>query len=301
MNALSPTVRAALIMTLCCAFIAASTFFAKVLGRGLDGEAMHPLQISWGRYVFALALLVPIALGTGMSRRDPPLKLYATRAAFGLSGVTAMFAAAAVIPLADATAISFLNPVFAMILAIPLLGERVGPVRWAAAVIALVGGALLIRPGFGALRPEALIALFAAFMMAGEIICAKFLARREGVIRMLVFTNIFACAYASLLVGWVWRWPSPAEWGVMAIVGATMMVAQALFMHTIRTADASFATPFFYATLIFAALYDGLWFGEYPDALSWAGALLIVGGAVVLALREGRAKRITSTAPGKGA
>jgi drug/metabolite transporter (DMT)-like permease len=70
-----------------------------------------------------------------LTRPDWPT--HTIRVLCGWSGVTLMFAAAAMIPLADATAISFLNPVFCMILAIPLLGERIGPWRWLAAAIAL--------------------------------------------------------------------------------------------------------------------------------------------------------------------
>ena len=281
-----------MMMTICCAFIALSTFFAKVLGRGVGESAgMAVFQISWGRYLFALLALLPFALWHRTSLAGAPLGLYGARAACGYGGVTCMFAAAAVIPLADATAISFLNPVFAMFLAILFLGEKVGPVRWGAAAIALTGGVLLIRPGFGALRPEALIALLAAGFMATEIIFAKLLARRETVLRLLIITNMIALSIATVAVLFVWRAPTLAEWGVMILVGVSMVIAQALFMATIRVTDASFATPFFYATLIFATAYDALWFREFPQALSIAGGVLIVGGAVVLAIRDGRRSR----------
>ncbi|MGB0854397.1 MAG: DMT family transporter [Pikeienuella sp.] len=289
MDRFSPQMRAALMMTLCCAFIALSTFFAKVLGRGIgDNEPMSAFQISWGRYLFALLALAPLAMWQRTSFRGAPLPLYAARATCGYGGVTGMFAAAAVMPLADATAISFLNPVFAMFLAIMFLGERVGPVRWVAAAIALSGGALLIRPGFGVIRPEALIALMAAGFMAAEIIFAKLLAQREAVLRLLIITNLIALCIATIAASFVWRAPTLEEWGVMALVGFAMVIAQAFFMNTIRVTDASFATPFFYGTLIFATIYDAAWFSEFPEPLSIAGGLLIVAGAVVLALRDGR-------------
>lgn len=281
-------VTAALMMVVCCAFIALSTFFAKVLGRGEIGAPMHPFEISFGRYVFALLMLILVAAVRGVRFSNAPLPLYIGRAMCGWGGVTCMFTAAAVIPLADATAISFLNPVFAMFLAIIFLKEVVGPVRWVAAAIALTGGVILIRPGGEAMRPEALIALLAACFMATEIIFAKLLARREPVLRLLLITNIIATILAACAAVWVWRAPSLMEWGVMAIVGLTMLVAQTLFMMTIQKTDASFATPFFYATLVFAALYDAVWFGEYPDSYSTIGAVLIVFGAVILAIREGR-------------
>ena len=136
MNGPSPILRAALMMTACCAFIAASTFLAKVLGRGAEGAPMHAMQIGFGRYLFALAALAPFAAYHRLAFRGAPWRLYLGRAACGYTGVTLMFAAAALMPLADATAISFLNPVFAMILAVFVLKETVGPIRWTAAAVA---------------------------------------------------------------------------------------------------------------------------------------------------------------------
>jgi len=81
-----------------------------------------------------------------------------------------MFAAASQMPLGEATAISFLSPIAAMVLAIPLLGEKVGPVRWSAAVISCIGALILIRPGMDAFQLAALIALAAAIFMGIEVI-----------------------------------------------------------------------------------------------------------------------------------
>lgn len=281
--------RAAIMMIFCCAFIALSTFFAKMLGTGAAGAPMHPFQIVAGRYGFALLALAPFFFRSGAGFAAAPWRLYAGRAALGWCGVTGLFAAAALIPLADATAISFLNPVFAMILAIFFLGERVGPVRWLAAGIALTGGLLLIRPGASAVQTGALIALAAAFAMASEIIFAKLLARTEPVVRMLFISNMIAVVIAITAASFVWRPVGWAELALLAAVGWSMVSAQALFMNALKTSDASFATPFFYATLIFAAFYDFAWFGVIPAPLSFAGAGLIAAGAVLLAIREARA------------
>lgn len=296
-SAAPPALRAAVMMTLCCAFIAASTFFAKALGRGVDGAPMHAFEIVLGRYGFAILALAPLMAIRRVRLGGAPWGLYAGRSMFGWAGVSGLFAAAAMIPLADATAISFLNPIFAMILAIPILGEKVGPVRWAAAAIALAGGALLIRPGVEAIAPGALIALVAALAMAGEAMFAKLLARREGVVRMLFCTNLCAFGVALVAAGFVWRAPSLPEVALMALVGWTMAAAQALYMTALKFSDASFATPFFYATLLFAALYDALWFKVIPAPLSLAGATLIVAGAVLLAVRGGRAGAPSAPAP----
>src|SRR6056297_1730191 len=137
---------AAGLTVLAAAFAAGTTLLAKALGTGVLGPEMHALQISFGRFLFAL---ITISCAVAVLRPKftrPHIRLHVGRSALGWGGVTLMFAAAAFIPLSDATAISFLNPVIALLLAIPLLGERVGPIRLSAAAIALIGAVILLRP-----------------------------------------------------------------------------------------------------------------------------------------------------------
>jgi len=110
------------------AFIAATALLAKALGTEALGQPLHPFQISHGRFLFAF-----VAVGTVMALLQPRFQtphwgLHIGRTTFGWVGVSLMFASVAFIPLSDATTISFLNPVFAMMLDIPLLRETVGAV-----------------------------------------------------------------------------------------------------------------------------------------------------------------------------
>jgi drug/metabolite transporter (DMT)-like permease len=153
---------AALLTVLAAALLAGTTLLAKALGTDALGPALSPFQISHGRFLFALLAIAGMSALVRPRFTRPDLATHAKRSVLGWGGVTLMFAAAAFIPLSDATAISFLNPVFGMILAIPLLGERVGPVRWAAAGIALTGAAILMRPGSGVVETLAVVWVWAA-------------------------------------------------------------------------------------------------------------------------------------------
>lgn len=278
-----------MMMIICCALIAASTFGAKILGTGDAGQPMHAFQITFGRYFFALCVLTVAAFFLPVGRPKVSLPLYAARAFCGWAGVSGLFAAAALIPLADATAISFLSPVFAMLLAVLFLGETVGRIRWGAALIALAGGVILLRPGAGAFEPGAIIALGAAIFIAVEMILIKRITRVEPVLRFLLITNMIGVTIAGATAIPVWRPPSLEEWAVMVFVALSMVSAQILFTTAMKIADASFVAPFFYATLIFATLYDAAWFGTIPTIVSIMGATLILTGAMVLAWREARA------------
>ncbi|MEZ5715202.1 MAG: DMT family transporter [Paracoccaceae bacterium] len=273
------------------AFIAASTLMAKLAGTATLGDPLHPLQVSHGRFVFAWLLVATLAVALRLKIRRPNLPVHGLRTLAGWGGVSLMFAAVAFIPMADATAISFLNPVFAMMLAIPLLGEKVGPVRWAAAGIALLGALVLLRPTPASFQPAALLALGAALAMGLEITLIKRLSGREGWLQILFINNSFGLIIASAAVWPVWVPPAPAQWAALVGVGILMALAQMAYVNAMARAEASFIVPFAYATLIFAALFDAAVFSKIPDAISALGAAIIVAGAALLAWREARAKR----------
>lgn len=290
------TTLAAALIVLATAFIGGTTLLAKSLGTDTLGPALNPLQISQGRFLFAFMLFSSAALIIRPRLSRPAWGLHLGRTGFGWAGVTLMFASVAYIPMADATAISFLNPVFAMILAVPLLGETVGKIRWSAAAIALCGALILLRPTQDSFQPAALLALGAALVMGMELIFMKKLTSRENLFQILLVNNAIGVALSSVAVWPVWQSPNAAQWAALAGIGTLMACAQTLFVNAMARADASFVAPFSYATLVFAALYDGLIFDVMPDVVSILGASIILAGALLLALREGylrRAKHLT--------
>ena len=281
---------AASLTVLAAAFAAGTTLLAKALGTGVLGPEMHALQISFGRFLFALVTISCVTAILRPKFTQPHLGLHAGRSALGWAGVTLMFAAAAFIPLSDATAISFLNPVFGMLLAIPLLGEKVGPVRWSAALIALAGAAVLTRPGGEAIELGAVLALCSALCLGAELILIKRLSGREGPMQILLVNNAIGLCIAGVAASFVWQAPTFAQWLALAGIGVLMAGAQACFVNAMARADASFVAPFFYAALVFAAIYDAAVFRVVPDTVSIMGACIILTGAGLLAWREGRVR-----------
>lgn len=272
-------------------FIAGTTLMAKLAGQNLFGDPLHPIQITHGRFTFAFIAIACFALFRRLKLQKTHMRLHIARSVTGFSGVSLMFAAATLMPLADATAISFLNPVFAMLLAIPLLGERIGPWRWLSVAMALVGALLLIRPGASSFDPVALLALGAAALLGLETIFIKRLTGREPPLQILLINNAIGLTIASLAVLAVWQSPTRDQWIILIALGVMMVAAQSCYLQALRRADASFVLPFSYATLIFAALYDFGLFGVKPGVMSILGATIIVAGGITLAWREGRRSR----------
>jgi drug/metabolite transporter (DMT)-like permease len=283
----NPPLAVILILT-ATAFIAGTMLLAKLIGTGALGDPLHPLQISHGRFMFAFMTIGTAALILRPRVTRPDLRIHVGRTLFGWGGVTCMFAAVAFIPMSDATAISFLNPVFGMLLAIPLLGERVGPWRWLTAAMALIGALILLRPGPDTFQVAALIALAAALLMGMELIFIKKLADREAPLQILLINNALGLGISSLAVLPVWGMPTGPQWAALIGIGVLMAAAQTCFINAMARADASFVTPFSYVTLFFAAIYDLIVFDVWPDWVSWTGAGVILAGAALLAWREGR-------------
>ena len=274
------------------AFIAGTTLLAKALGTDALGPPLHPLQISHGRFLFAFVAIAATVAVLRPRLRRPHWGLHLGRTSFGWAGISLMFASVAYIPIADATAISFLNPVFAMVLAIPLLKEGVGPWRWLAAAVALAGALILLRPTPASFQPAALLALGAAAVIGMELIFIKKLSGREAPIQILLVNNAMGVTIATVAALAVWAPPAPAQWAALAGIGVLMACAQACFVNGMARADASFVAPISYATLIFAGLYDFAVFDVIPDAVSVTGSAIILTGALILVWREGRARRV---------
>ena len=269
--------------------LAAINILAKALGQDHLGPALHPFQISFGRFSFAFITLLIAANILRPKLTKPDIKLHLGRTTLGWAGVTLMFSAIAFIPLADATAISFLNPVFAMMLAIPFLGERVGKYRWLAAAISLVGAFILLRPSPASFQPAALLALCAALAMGIELIFIKLLTRKENPFQILLVNNGLGFLLAGCTALFVWQSPEPFQWVAMIAVGILMVIVQTCYVLALRLSDASFIAPFSYSALIFATFYDFIIFGQSPDMVSIIGSITICTGAVILASRESKA------------
>lgn len=277
--------------------LAVSMLIARSLGPQIAGsEALHPLQIAWARFSFGALTILPFALFHRVSLTETAWRFHVGRVVTGFGGVVGIFAAAGLMSLTEATAISFLSPLFAMVFAILFLGERVGVWRWGAAALAFSGAMVLTQPGMDAFQPAALIAMAAAAMMGAELTFIKFLSGREPAIKILVINNVMAALLAGSIVYFVWTAPTFEQWGMLIALGVVMVTAQSFFLKGIAMSESNVAAPFFYTTLIFAAVYGWLVFGETPDTPTLIGAALIVGGALVLTWRENLARHRARTA-----
>ncbi len=266
--------------------IGMTSILTKILGQELEGESLHPLQVSAGRFFFALMTLFVFSRFRRFKFQSPHYAIHFGRSLLGWAGVTLMFASVTFIPVSDAISITFLNPVIAMFLAIPFLKERISRMRWMAALISFTGALILLRPGLDSFQWASFLAFGAAFCFGFENILIKKLSFNESPFQILTINNTFGCILSLTAAAFVWNAPTPRQWAELAALGVIMVSAQSLFIQSMRSGDASYVLPFSYMTLVFAAAYDYFIFSTQPDGISVIGALTIISGAILLGTRE---------------
>ena len=277
--------------------IAASFSFAcgsiatKVLGSSLFFESINPFQIVHARFFFSFIFLFFLSFILKTSLKTKLIKIHGLRSCLGIMGISIWFTSLLYIPASDATAINFLNPIFAMFFAIYILKEKIDFVRWLGAIVSLLGGLCLIRPSLDlSFSPIALLCMIGAIIMGLEIICIKYLSQRENIFKILLLNNLIASVIASVFLPVVFKIPSLIEFLGMIFIAFCFLIGQFFFLNSMKRADASFIMPFFYSTLIFVILFDLIIFNFMPDAISFIGASIIFFGALIISYREIKSK-----------
>jgi len=268
------------------ALFSITSLLAKILGGTDSANPLNPFQISGFRFLVAFLMIALILRLRNTSVRNIGWGLHIGRSIFGWLGVTCLFGAATQIPLADANAISFLSVIVAMSLSVFFLGEKVGVRRWSAAAIALLGALLIARPGTAAFDAAAVIAFIAALFIGIEAIFLKKVSNRDHPVQILFCNNLIGAVLSIVALVIVWQTPSIMQLFGLIAIGLIMLLAQFLNILALQKEEASFLMPFWYATPVFAAIYDFLLFREIISAWSVLGILLIVSGGVIISIRS---------------
>jgi len=246
------------------------------------------VQIIALRYALFLLLALWIAgregLAAAFATRHPWLQI--TRALVLLGDVGCFVAAVSYLPLANAHAIIALSPLVALVLAIPVLGERVGPRRWTAVLIGLTGMLVVLRPESSGFEPGMAFALAAAILFALYNVLTRRATLIDGTGPTILYTALVGALVTGLAAPTVWRAPDAADWAMFAAMGLLGGLGQVLSVWASRDAEASLLQPFVYTQLLWAVLLGLAIFSDWPDARTMAGAALIVAGGVYAARRH---------------
>ena len=268
--------------------IAAAACFAAMAG-GIRhvSTRMHPFEIAFFRTFFGLLWMAPWILRVGLAAlRTKKLGLYVLRSATSGGSMLAQFTAVAIMPLADAIALNFTYPLFAIVAVAVLLDERIGRARWVATGVGFLGVLVIVRPGFQALSWVYLLPLLAAALSAWSTVSVKTLSATESTNAIVTYMTLLMTPMMLAPALFVWTMPDFGQISWLLGIGAFGTLGHLTLTRAFAVTDASAVTPIDFFRLPFVALVGYAGFGELPDLWTWVGAGIIIAAAVRLARRE---------------
>lgn len=256
------------------------------------GGRIPAAESAFLRYLLGLVFLVPFwrqIVDMRLSRRQ--WGLYGVRGVFHTLGVICWFYAMTRIPIAEVTAMNYLNPVYVSILAVLFLGETIAARRILAIVAALAGALLILRPGFRALDPGHVAMIFTALLFAGSYLTMKILSGQQSaavVVGMLSLTVTLGLAPFAALD---WVTPTWGELGILFGVASFATAGHYAMTRAFAAAPLTVTQPITFLQLVWSVAIGAAFFNEPPDPFVIAGGGVIIASVTFITWREARAKR----------
>jgi drug/metabolite transporter (DMT)-like permease len=201
-------------------------------------------------------------------------------------------------------AVAYVSPIVVTLLSIFVLGEKVGPRRWAAVTLGMVGVIVMLRPGAGVIHPAAILVLISAVLYAVGNLLARKMGGTESAMTLSFYVQsgfIVVSIAMGLWAGdghlasddtlWAflfrpWIWPPVADWPIFLATGLAVGIGGLMVTQAYRTAEAGLIAPFEYVGMPMAILWGVIVFGTFPDATAWVGIALICGSGLYTLWRE---------------
>ena len=252
-------------------------------------------QITWSRFFFQALIMLPFALAIREPWVTRRLWLHAARGALLAGATLCFFTGLQWLPMADAIAIFFIEPLLVTLLSALFLGEAIHWRRITAIAVGFVGALIIIRPTFADIGPPALFPVGAATCFSFYILLTRKLVADDNPIRLQFLTGIFGCAVMSVALALgnaielptlMPAWPTTEQWLLLAALGAIASFCHLVVVYAYRLASIGVLAPFQYVEIIGATTLGFFVFGDFPDAVTWLGIAIIVGSGVYVFQRE---------------
>lgn len=268
-------------------------FMAAAIKLGHEAGISMP-ELVFYRFAFGLPPLIAwMALNGnfGAWRTRRPLA-HLGRGALGLATMTLAFSALAFLPLAEATTIGFVAPLFSVMLSALILAEPVGRHRWSAVAIGFVGVLVVMQPSGSNLPATGLaLALLSALGVAAVTITIRQIGRTESTPTTVLWFSAFSMLATGLLLPVYAQPHDPAEWLILVALGLAGGIGQLFLTSSLRFASVPVVVPFDYSQLLWAVLLGWLLWDTHPPATTWAGAAVIIASGLYTLYREHRLGR----------
>lgn len=271
---------------------AAVSFTVLVVAVRELSDSLPTAEILFFRSIFSVALLLPwlVRAGPGAVMTKRPI-IHALRCLSTFTAMMLWFTAVGRTPLADAVAIQSTYPLFTILLATLLLGERPTAVRLAATALGFAGILIIVRPGVIEVGPATLMLLGASVCYALSNTAIKFLSSTEPANRMVFIQNASLALLSAAPALYQWTDPPWAEIPWIAALVLSGLSAHLCLTRALAAGEASVVMPFDYLRLPFAAILGFMLYLEVPDGPTMVGGLIIFAAVSTIAATEGRKAR----------
>lgn len=255
--------------------------------------------IFWRQFItVSLLTAVFLALGKMGAVKTQRFGAHATRATSGITGMFFVYGAVVLLPLAEATALSFTAPFFAVMLGVILFKEKVGKYRWGAVILGFGGVLVLTQPGSSAAAIDPFgigVALVAAFLVSVISFQIQDLNKTETPWSIVFWFAALTTPLAALALPFVYT-PHTAEvWLIIIAMAFAGAAGQLLLTSSLRFGSASVVLLLDYSSLLLATWYGYSVFGASPSANLWLGAPLIIGAGLLIAYRERKLAQVAKS------
>ncbi len=284
--------------------LVSATFFTALLNalQKLTGSTLPALEIIFFRNLFSLPFVLIIASRSTIVLRTRNFKGHVLRSVIGLISMIMVVVSVTRLPLAEQQVLSYTQPLFLVILSIPLLHERPSLQRWIAVCIGF-SGVVVVALGKGLLHGSAaavptwayLVALAQGAVGALTTMQIRQLSAMEASTTISLWQAILMTVMTAAPLPFIWTTPHMADALCLVAVGAFAGIAQVLQTEAFASAQVSAIGPFAYSGLLWAALIGWFGFQEIPGLAMLAGGLLIIGSGVWMLRGERPSKAPVAT------
>ena len=282
------------------AYTLISIFFFSFMGVFIrkSSENIHIFEVIFFRNLLACLIIIPLMYSSGLaSFKMYRPGLFVWRAIFVSIGMFAGFSALTLIPLAQATAISFTTPIFVTILAIFIFGEVIKLRRIAAILVGFIGMLIIIQPGVGTISLGVILAFTGAFFHSINLLIVKKLTAHETANAIVVWMVIMLVPISFVPAIFVWEWPSALTWLYLWCLAICGTVGHSFFTRAYYLAEITSLQPFQFIKLPMIAFLAWIIFSELPEYWTWIGGIIIFTSTVYITRREAKINKSKIVSP----
>ncbi len=251
------------------------------------------IVVMWMQMLFTSLFYVPV-----ISIKYGPRSLWPAnpflqiiRAASLVIGISLFYWAITLVPLAEATAITFVAPLVTTAISPFMLGEKIGIRRWSSVCVGFIGILIVLRPEFGGDRLGYLIAFGAGISIGFFYAFNRLLANKAPALVNLTYSAVIGALLLTPFIFSVWVPPRPEDVFLILAFCAVAAMGQTCLFIAFLYGEASILAPMTLAQIIGATLFGFLFFGDFPDSVSILGILIVIASGVYIAIRETRPRR----------